>query len=89
MLINLKEIPVIWINDKSNKKRFDNMNKLLENSFNKNIRINAKKYDFYSKTDPESTLTDSYTHMISGEGKFSGPKGIELQQLPKKFTLMI
>ena len=52
-------------------------------------KVRQKKYDFYSKIDPESTLTDSYIHMISGEGKFSGRKGIELQQLPKKFTLMI
>jgi O-antigen biosynthesis protein len=51
--------------------------------------IRQKKYDYYAETDPESALTDGYKHMISGEGKFSGPKGIELQQLPNKFALMI
>lgn len=51
--------------------------------------IRQKKYDYYLETDPNSKLTDGYQHMISGEGKFSGPNGIELQELPKKFTLMI
>lgn len=71
--------------------------------FNKPIRSNVKifhlasfdseirqeKYDYYTKIDPGSALTDGYKHMISGEGKFSGPKGIELQELPKEFTLTI
>lgn len=58
MLINLKEIPVIWINDKSNKKRFDNMNKLLENNFKKNIRIDAVK-------DSIKYNGVTYAHLIS------------------------
>ena len=50
--------------------------------------VRKRKYEFYSKTmDPDSVLTDAYVHMISGEGKFSGPNGIELEQLPKEFTV--
>jgi len=50
--------------------------------------VRKRKYEFYSKTmDPGSVLTDAYVHMISGEGKFSGPNGIELEQLPKEFTV--
>ena len=50
--------------------------------------VRKRKYEFYSKTiDPNSVLTDAYVHMISGEGKFSGPNGIELEQLPKEFTV--
>ena len=46
-----------------------------------------RKYGFYTKTDPDNVLTGAYKHMISGEGKFSGPNGIELEQLPKEFTV--
>ena len=49
--------------------------------------VRKRKYDYYVKTDPDSVLTGSYKHMISGEGKFSGPNGIELEQLPKEFTV--
>lgn len=56
-------------------------------SFDNDLR--QRKYDYYSKIDPANNLTDNYRHMISGEGKFSGPNGIELQDLPKEFTLTI
>ena len=49
--------------------------------------VRKRKYDFYTKTDPDNVLTGAYKHMISGEGKFSGPNGIELEQLPKEFTV--
>jgi hypothetical protein len=50
-------------------------------------KMRKQKYDYYTKTDPDSVLTGAYKHMISGEGKFSGPNGIELEQLPKEFTV--
>ena len=49
--------------------------------------VRQRKYGFYTKTDPDNVLTGAYKHMISGEGKFSGPNGIELEQLPKEFTV--
>ena len=49
--------------------------------------VRKRKYGFYTKTDPDSVLTGAYKHMISGEGRFSGPNGIELEQLPKEFTV--
>ena len=49
--------------------------------------VRKRKYEYYIKTDPDSVLTGAYKHMISGEGKFSGPNGIELEQLPKEFTI--
>jgi len=49
--------------------------------------VRKRKYDYYTKTDPDSVLTGAYKHMISGEGEFSGPNGIELEQLPKEFTV--
>jgi len=49
--------------------------------------VRKRKYGFYTKTDPDSVLTGAYKHMISGEGEFSGPNGIELEQLPKEFTV--
>lgn len=48
-----------------------------------------KKYDYYRKLDPDNPLTDGYKHMISGEGKFSGPNGIEIKTLDKEFTIQI
>ena len=49
--------------------------------------MRKRKYDYYTKTDPDSVLTGGYKHMVSGEGEFSGPNGIELEQLPKEFTV--
>ena len=51
--------------------------------------VRKQKYDYYTKTDPNSVLTGAYKHMISGEGEFSGPNGIELEELPKEFTLSL
>ena len=41
--------------------------------------VRKRKYEYYTKTDPDSVLTGAYKHMISGEGRFSGPNGIELK----------
>ena len=49
--------------------------------------VRKRKYDYYTRTDPDSVLTGAYKHMISGEGEFSGPNGIELEELPKEFTV--
>ena len=49
--------------------------------------VRKRKYDYYTRTDPDSVLTGAYKHMISGEGEFSGPNGIELENLPKEFTV--
>ena len=51
--------------------------------------VRKRKYEYYTKTDPDSVLTGAYKHMISGEGEFSGPNGIELEELPKEFTLSL
>ena len=50
-------------------------------------KVRKQKYDYYTRTDPDSVLTGAYKHMISGEGEFSGPNGIELENLPKEFTV--
>ena len=50
-------------------------------------KVRKQKYDYYTRTDPDSVLTGAYKHMISGEGEFSGPNGIELEELPKEFTV--
>ena len=52
-------------------------------------KLRQQKFQYYTKIDPDNPLTDGYKHMISGEGKFSGPNGIELQQLPKEFGILM
>lgn len=41
------------------------------------------KYKFNNTLDPNSVVFDGYKHIISGKGKFSGPRGIEFRKLPK------
>jgi len=48
-------------------------------NYDKELR--QKKFKFYNKFDPNSYETDGYKHMISGKGRFSGPKGIEFRTL--------
>jgi glycosyltransferase involved in cell wall biosynthesis len=70
-----------------------------ENSIRSNVKIfhmasidetlRKQKYDYYTKLDGDSVLTDGYKHMISGEGKFSGPNGIQLKKIPKNFTSIL
>jgi glycosyltransferase involved in cell wall biosynthesis len=70
-----------------------------ENSIRSNVKIfhmasidetlRKQKYDYYTKLDGDSVLTDGYKHMISGEGKFSGPDGIKLKKIPKNFTSIL
>jgi glycosyltransferase involved in cell wall biosynthesis len=51
--------------------------------------LRKQKYDYYTKLDVDSILTDGYKHMISGNGKFSGPNGIEIKRLNKEFMMEI
>ena len=51
--------------------------------------LRQQKYEYYTKIDANSNLNDGYKHMISGEGNFSGPNGIELKKLDKEFRLDI
>ncbi len=52
-------------------------------------KLRQQKFQFYTNLDPNNQLTDGYKHMISGEGKFSGPNGIEIRKLPKEFTIKL
>jgi glycosyltransferase involved in cell wall biosynthesis len=45
--------------------------------------LRQKKYKFYNETQPSPYECDNYTHTISGDGIFSGPRGIELRTLPE------
>lgn len=49
--------------------------------------LRLKKYNFYNSLDPNCETFDSYKHIISGEGKLSGPNGIELRILPEGFFI--
>jgi len=51
--------------------------------------LRQQKYEYYTKIDADSNLNDGYKHMISGEGSFSGPNGIEIKKLDKEFRLEI
>ena len=51
--------------------------------------LRQQKYKYYTKIDANSNLNDGYKHMISGEGSFSGPNGIELKKLDKEFRVEI
>lgn len=54
-------------------------------SFDEKLR--KQKYEYYNRIDPNNVLTDGYKHMISGEGRFSGSHGIELQTLPENMVV--
>lgn len=56
-------------------------------SFDEKLR--RKKYEYYNRIDPNNTITDGYKHMISGEGRFSGPHGIELETLPDSMVVSL
>lgn len=45
--------------------------------------LRLKKYEFYTRLDPNCKDFDNYIDTISGKGKFSGPSGIELRVLPE------
>ena len=51
--------------------------------------LRQQKYEYYTKIDANSKLNDGYKHLISGEGNFSGPNGIELKKLDKAFRVEI
>lgn len=44
--------------------------------------LRQRKYKFYTSLDPNNVAFDGYRHTISGEGKFSGPRGIEFKTIP-------
>tara|TARA_B110001454_G_scaffold218234_1_gene245674 strand:- start:2562 stop:3314 length:753 start_codon:yes stop_codon:yes gene_type:complete len=44
--------------------------------------LRQQKYQFYNTIDPNNTIFDGYKHIITGEGKLSGPSGIELRIVP-------
>ena len=70
-----------------------------ENSIKSNLKIfhmasidetlRKQKYDYYTKIDANSNLNDGYKHMISGEGSFSGPNGIELKKIDKELRIQL
>ena len=45
-------------------------------------KIRKRKYDWYNTIDKNNLNTDCYIHMIGGEGRFSGPNGVELKPTP-------
>ena len=67
-----------------------------ENSIKSNVKIlhygyfdqklRETKFEFYSKNDPNSEGQDGYKHIISGNGQFSGPHGMEFKTLLDEFT---
>jgi glycosyltransferase involved in cell wall biosynthesis len=52
-------------------------------------KLRQQKYEYYTEIDTNSKLNDGYKHMISGEGSFSGPNGIELKKVDKEFRVEI
>ena len=46
-------------------------------------KIREKKFDFYTKVDPNNKMTDGYQHITSEKGKFSGKQGMVFRNLPK------
>ncbi len=45
--------------------------------------LRQSKYKFYISLDPNNTVFDAYKHTISGEGKLSGPRGMEFKTIPE------
>ncbi len=45
-------------------------------------KIRQKKFSYYNKIDPNSSEQENYVHIISGDGKHSGPRGIKFIRLP-------
>ena len=51
--------------------------------------LRQQKYEYYTKIDANSNLNDGYKHMISGEGSFSGPNGVELKKIDKELRIQL
>jgi glycosyltransferase involved in cell wall biosynthesis len=49
--------------------------------FDQTLRNN--KFNFYNKLTPNNKEQDMYSHIISGDGKHSGPHGMEFKLLPE------
>lgn len=45
--------------------------------------LRQSKYKFLTSFDPNNTVFDAYRHTISGEGKLSGPRGMEFKTIPE------
>jgi len=45
--------------------------------------IRRKKYDFYTKLDPNNVDFDGYKHIFSGNSKLAGPNGMEFKIIPE------
>lgn len=45
-------------------------------------KLRQQKYNFLQTLDPNNKDFDGYIHVISGEGKFSGPHGLEFKLIP-------
>jgi len=48
--------------------------------------LRQNKYKMYNNRDPRSPF-DGYKHIISGDGKFSGPNGMEFRLLPEGYFI--
>lgn len=45
--------------------------------------LRQQKYKFYATYAPDSKIFDNYVHIISGNGKWSGPHGMEFKSVPE------
>lgn len=50
--------------------------------YDNDLRQSSMK--FLQRLDPNNSTFDNYKHVISGEGKFSGSRGLELKTIPDK-----
>jgi O-antigen biosynthesis protein len=53
--------------------------------FDQNLR--QKKYEWYTKIDPDNYSTDNYQHLINSKGRLSGKQGFEFKNIPDEFIL--
>lgn len=45
--------------------------------------LRQQKYKFYNTFAPDFNIFDNYLHIVTGKGKWSGPKGMEFKFLPE------
>ena len=55
------------------------------NVYDENIR--KKRYEYYSKEDPNNKTYGEYKHLLGAYGPFSGPDGVELRTIPDGFYI--
>lgn len=56
-------------------------------NFDSELRM--RKFNRYNEIDPNNSSFDGYKHLISGEGRMSGPDGIKLKKLPDFITKLL